>query len=113
MDAKVFKHKDFSPLAKQLNLVMVYIDFPSNKKLVPKKYRKRNNNLSSKYQVKGYPTYIVLDSKLNKLGKLGAGQNKICQSFINEIQDLTRLSSKAIEKKAMELGNKANEYLEV
>merc|ERR1712159_21508 len=36
MDRNVFHHADFPPLAKLLNIVMIYIDFPSDQSLVPK-----------------------------------------------------------------------------
>lgn len=111
MDEKVFHHKDFPAIAKGLNLVMVYLDFPSDSKLVPEKFKKRNSELQSKFGVGGYPTYIVLTHELEKIGKLGAGRDKTPKSFGDEIQAVINKSPAAMKKKAAELGDKGPAFL--
>jgi len=111
MDRNVFHHKDFSALAKELNLVLVYIDFPRDDKLVPKEYKDRNKALSTQYGVRGYPTYIILDSQLQKIGKLGAGRDKTPKSFTDEIKERVRLLDANVQKKAKELGDKGDAFL--
>lgn len=106
MDKNVFHHVDFPPLAKELNLVLVYIDFPQNASLVPDKFKSRNKDLSTKYGVEGYPTYILFDSTMtNKLGKLGSGRDKTPASFTDEIKFVVRTTAKAIDEKAASLGS--------
>lgn len=110
MDKNVFHNDKFPPIAKTLNLVLVYIDFPSDKSLVPGKYTERNNTLKGKFGVGGYPTYIVLDSDLKKLGKLGAGREKTPESFGKEIESILRMLPANLAKKEASLGGRAAEF---
>ena len=78
---------------------------------MPAKFKTRNKELSDKFGVQGYPTYILFDSEMkNKIGKLGSGRDKTPASFAAEIEDLLRTTDKAIEAKAKELGAKAGEF---
>ena len=80
-------------------LVLVTLDFPRNKDIVPVDYQVRNQQLQQKYGVQGYPTYIILDSDGKTiLGKLGAGRDKTPQSFIQEVEDVLMFSKTEIEK---------------
>lgn len=111
MDKNVFHHKDFPAIAKKLNLVLIYIDFPQDDSLVPAKYKTRNKELSTKFGVQGYPTYILFDSEMkNKLGKLGSGRDKTPASFAAEIEGVLRTAPAAIAKKISELGAKGAEF---
>jgi thioredoxin-related protein len=86
MEERVFTKAEWSKYAKE-NMMMVFIDFPDDKTLVPEKYTDRNKALSTEYDITGYPTYIILDSDgTTKLGQLGAGQEKTPESFIAEIK---------------------------
>lgn len=49
-------------------LVFVELDFPQGKKQSPE-LAKQNDELQSKFQVEGYPTFILLDSKGKELGR--------------------------------------------
>merc|ERR1712224_918264 len=110
IDKNVFHHADFPAIAKELNLVLVYVDFPNDKSLVPEKYKERNSTLSDKYGVGGYPTYVLLNSDLEKVGQLGAGREKTPKSFGDEIKAVLRKSPAAVEKKAAELGDRGEEF---
>lgn len=88
MEEKVFTTDAWSKWAKE-HVVMVFIDFPNNKRRVPMGYVTRNNDLRDKYGVEGYPTYIVLASDGEKiLGQLGASRNATPEKFIADIEQL-------------------------
>jgi protein disulfide-isomerase len=54
--------------------VAVEVDFPNKKKLSPAQ-KQANDALAKKYEIKGYPTIIVLDSDGKKVGELGYEPN--------------------------------------
>jgi len=86
MDKSVFSTEAWKTYATQ-NVVTVYIDFPKDKKLVPEKFVNRNKELSKKFSVPGYPTYILLASDGEKqIGQLGASRTATPENFIKEIQ---------------------------
>ena len=58
LEADVFSKKEFSDYADK-NLVLVEVDFPVQKKQAAA-LAKANDALMDKYEVKGYPTLIVL-----------------------------------------------------
>ena len=58
LDKEVFGKNDFKTYAKD-NLVCVIVDFPRGKSLA-KKQKQQNEALAGKYEVKGYPTVIIL-----------------------------------------------------
>lgn len=91
MAKNVFSKKAWDNYAKK-EMYLVYLDFPrNNPNLVPKKYRARNQNLAQQYGVRGFPTYIILDSNgTTELGRLSAGQDKTTFSFIKEVKRLLR-----------------------
>ena len=88
MDRQVFSTDEWKKWAAE-NIVLAFIDFPQNKKLVPKEYVERNRKLSDKYGVRGYPTYIVVDPADGKvLGKLGASRDAKPEKFIAELEEI-------------------------
>ena len=66
---EVFDQPEFIEYAKKY-LVPVEIDFPRTKKQAPE-LKKANQALAQKYDIKGYPTIVVLDASGKKLGELG------------------------------------------
>tara|TARA_R110000850_G_scaffold114630_2_gene229517 strand:- start:323 stop:1012 length:690 start_codon:yes stop_codon:yes gene_type:complete len=112
MDKAVYAEDDWKTYAAD-KLVLVTIDFPQDSSIVPKKFLKQNEELKSKFEVRGYPSYVILDSDgETKLGQLGAGQGKTPSSFIEEVEGVTRLSQSSIDAKVAELGEpKGSEYL--
>lgn len=135
MDRQVFSTDEWEKWAKE-NIVLAFIDFPQNKKLVPGKYVERNRNLSSKYGVRGYPTYVVVEPADGKsFGQLGASRDATPGKFIAELEavllerpgvdlakllsaeDMTRLASLRAEKdeiakEAKALGENARKELD-
>jgi len=86
MDKNVFSTEEWKTYATQ-NVVTVYIDFPKDKTLVPTKLVERNEVLSKKFKVGGYPTYILLASDGEKqIGQLGASRTATPESFIQDLQ---------------------------
>lgn len=66
---EVFSQPAFHQYA-NANLVLVEVDFPRRKKLSAEQ-TKANKELAKKYDIKGYPTIIVLDGQGKKVGELG------------------------------------------
>ncbi|MCL1910052.1 MAG: ATP-binding protein [Kiritimatiellaeota bacterium] len=90
MDRQVFSTQDWKKYAKE-NLVLVTIDFPQNKALVPAKYVDRNKALQTAHKVSGYPTYVVLAADGTKtLGRLGASREATPQTFIASVDALLK-----------------------
>ncbi|MDQ3622226.1 MAG: thioredoxin family protein [Verrucomicrobiota bacterium] len=69
LDDEVFSKPKFKQYAKE-NLVLVELDFPQQRQL-PKAKKEQNEELAKQYQVKGYPTVVILDSEGKKVGQLG------------------------------------------
>jgi protein disulfide-isomerase len=90
MEKNVFTQPEWEAYAKE-NLVMVLIDFPSDKSLVPEKYAARNDELQQQFGIEGFPTFVVLDDDgTTELGRLGSGQDKTPSSFRAELEALFR-----------------------
>lgn len=97
MDKEVFSKPAWDAYTKD-NLLLVWVDFPNDKSLVPEKYVARNTALSEAFGVEGYPTYILLDDDgKTKLGQLGASRETTAESFIAEINEVTQARAAAIE----------------
>lgn len=97
MQRQVFSKPEWKNWAKD-NLVLVTLDFPQDQSIVPDKYKSRNQDLQMQYGVRGYPTYIVLDSDgKTELGRLGAGRDKTAASFIQEVKNVLKFSKQSLE----------------
>ena len=101
MTKSVFSKKEWQDYAKK-NLVLIIIDFPKDKIIVPEKYKKRNDKLSDKFGIKGYPTYIVLDDDgVTELGRLSADSKSTPKIFIKKLKKILLLRV-SIQKKLIE-----------
>ena len=110
MDKNVFAEEAWKTYAKE-HVLLVTLDFPQDKSVVPEKYVARNKALKEKFGVGGYPTYVVLDNDGDtKLGQLGAGRDKTPSSFIEEFKGVVRMSAGAIEAYAKANPDKADAY---
>ncbi len=69
MDEETFSKPAFQELAAQ-RLVLLEVDFPRNKSQPPK-LKKQNKELQEKFNVKGFPTFVVI----NPNGKVLAEQS--------------------------------------
>ena len=98
MDRGVFAKKEWSRWATE-NLLLVTLDFPKGKNIVPEKYQNRNRQLQRQYKVRGYPTYVIVDvDGKTELGRLGAGRGKTPESFIKEAEAVVVKSSGGVAK---------------
>jgi thioredoxin-related protein len=86
MDRQVFSEEAWTSWAAD-RLLLVWIDFPSDKTLVPMGYVMRNRALAALFGVDGYPTYILLaEDGETVLGQLGASREATPASFIGEVE---------------------------
>lgn len=69
LKAEVFDQQEFIDFAKQ-NLVLVEVDFPHQKQLSAEQ-QEANNALARKYNIRGYPTIIIIDSMSQQVGQAG------------------------------------------
>ena len=98
MEEQVFSQEKWSTYAKE-NAVTVFIDFPQDKSKVPEKYVERNVKLRDSFEVRAYPTYIILDGDSGeKIGQLGASQDSTADSFISQMKDITRYTAQELKK---------------
>ena len=110
MDKEVFAKEDWKKFAAD-NTMLVTLDFPKDKSIVPEKYVERNKKLQKQFGVGGYPTYVILDSDgETKIGQLGAGKGKTPASFIDEFEGVVRLSAANIEAYVKANPDKADAY---
>ena len=110
MDKNVFAEAEWKKYAAE-NVVLVTLDFPKDKTIVPEKFVERNEKLQAKFEVRGFPTYVVLDSDgETKLGQLGAGRDKTPTSFVEELKGVSRLSASNIATYAKANPEKADAY---
>ena len=64
---EVFAHKEFKEWAAK-NVELLMLDFPQEKPL-PKAEAERNNALAQKYNVRGFPTILLIDAEGKVLGR--------------------------------------------
>lgn len=96
MDKQVFSTPAWQAYAKE-HLVLVWIDFPKDKSLVPEVFRQRNDNLMREFGVGGFPTYILLDADgQTRLGQTGADRNITPEVFIATLEDILLTSDKSV-----------------
>jgi len=110
MDKDVFAKDEWQKYAAK-NAVLVTVDFPRDKTIVPKDFVARNKELKKQFGVSGYPTYIILDTDgKSVIGQLGAGRGKTPASFIKEFEGATRLSASSIAAYVKDHPEKAEQY---
>jgi protein disulfide-isomerase len=84
MDQEVLDSKDFTTYAAE-NLVLVTVDFPAHKQL-SSTVTEQNAALQQKFAIQGFPTFVVLDSKGNKLAQMVGYQPGGPAAFINQVK---------------------------
>jgi protein disulfide-isomerase len=67
------------------NLILLELDFPRGSRNIP------NDQiaLARKFEIRGYPTVILMDAKKNMLGKTGY-ERSIQESYIAQIQSMIK-----------------------
>jgi len=84
---EVFDQPAFQEYAKK-NLVMLELDFPRKKELPPKE-KEQNEKLSGEYQVEGFPTILLINSKGKELGRTGY-QEGGPEKYVEHLKELLK-----------------------
>jgi len=83
LDKEVFATKEFADYATE-NLVLVKADFPRKTQL-PDDVKKANAKLKDRYEVRGFPTLVMIDGDGRLLGKKvgygGGGAKAVVDEF--------------------------------
>ena len=66
MDKEVFAKEEWKKFAAE-NVILVTVDFPKDKSIVPEKFVARNNELKKQFGIRGYPTIWFIDSDGEKV----------------------------------------------
>ncbi|MEQ1852509.1 MAG: thioredoxin family protein [Chthoniobacteraceae bacterium] len=69
LDSEIFSQQEFKDYAAK-KLVLVELDFPKGFQL-PEATKKQNEELAKKFNIRGYPTIVVLSVYGTKRGELG------------------------------------------
>jgi thioredoxin-related protein len=93
----VFLRPEFEGYAKS-NLVLLEVDFPKRKPL-PAAVQQQNQKLAEQFQVRAYPTLIVLNAQGTKLGRISYGTGGP-KTFLAELEKLIRPQPETIPTKA-------------
>ncbi|MDL5054345.1 thioredoxin family protein [Oscillatoria laete-virens NRMC-F 0139] len=80
---EIFDTAEFKQFAKD-NLFLVELDFP-RKKSQSEAVKTQNAKLAEQYNIEGYPTLIILDSKGKQIGEMGYVEGGPVP-FINELK---------------------------
>jgi hypothetical protein len=95
MEEQVFATPEWTAYASNA-LLMVLIDFPQDKSMVPNQFVQRNDSLNEQYGIEGFPTFVLLDSDgSTELGRLSASREATPTSFQAEIALLLKKSAAA------------------
>lgn len=86
--AEVFDTEEFSAYAKN-NLVLVEVDFPA-KKQQSDALKKANQELKNKYNIRGYPTFVILDASGNEIGRQEGYSAGGPKPFIQKLEDFKK-----------------------
>ena len=101
-DKNIFSTDEWKKYAAE-KMVLAWIDFPKDKSKVPEAFQSRNKELSKKYGVQGYPTFIMLDSAGNELFRASTGR-KSAAEFIKQLDEefvkVDKISKLTGDKKA-------------
>ena len=84
LEKEILSQKAFQDYA-GANLVLFIADFPQHKELSAA-VQKQNDDLQNKYNIKGFPTVLLLDADGKVLGKTGY-QRGGAESFVADVKD--------------------------
>ncbi len=85
LEDEVFSQKEFIDYANE-NLVLVLLDFPRSKKM-SNEQKAYNRSLAEKYNIKGFPTILILDKNSEILGQTGY-QRGGAVNYINHLKSI-------------------------
>ncbi|HHU15078.1 MAG: thioredoxin family protein [Kiritimatiellae bacterium] len=88
--------KEFEKFAAD-NLILFEADFPRAKK-ISDKVKKQNDELASKYGVRGYPTVFLLDAEGKQLGRTGYKAGG-AEAYVKHLKEMLETAGvKTVEK---------------
>ena len=87
LDAEVLSQDAFKEYAKG-NLVLMIADFPRRKKL-PAKTSRQNEELARKYDVKGFPTLLLIDAGGSVLARTRYREGG-AEAYVQHLKDLLK-----------------------
>ena len=88
--------KEFEKFADD-NLILFEADFPRAKK-ISDKVKKQNDELASKYGVRGYPTVFLLDAEGKQLGRTGYKAGG-AEAYVKHLKEMLETAGvKTVEK---------------
>ena len=113
LEGEVLSQKAFSDEVGK-TFVPVFLDFPSDKSLVPEAKQKRNRELAEKYAVQGFPTVLLLNARgevVDRTGYREVGPEKYLAYVNHLVQFAPELKKhiKPYEKKLEALFGKLDE----
>lgn len=85
LDKEVFSRREFENFADD-NLILVYIDFPSRKKL-PAELQRKNRALQHAYGVRGYPHTLLLNASGGVIGTISGYQEDYLRQVRRIVKD--------------------------
>lgn len=85
LDKEVFSRREFENFADD-NLILVYIDFPSRKKL-PAELQRKNRALQHAYGVRGYPHTLLLNASGGVIGTISGYQEDYLRQVRRMVKD--------------------------
>ena len=92
LHAAIFHSEEFEKWAKK-NLVMVLADFPRRRQnQLPQEQKIKNNELATKFGIRGFPTVLILDTEGKvldkKVGYRGESPKEYIQNIIEKTKDI-------------------------
>ncbi|MGD9611604.1 MAG: thioredoxin family protein [Kiritimatiellia bacterium] len=112
MDKQVFSQAAWQAYAKE-HFILVWLDFPQDKTLVPEAFAARNQQLLQEFEIGGFPTFVLLDADgQTRLGQTGAARDVTPERFIAALDDILRASDKAIAALKEKLTDEQNAALD-
>ena len=96
LDSEVFSKKAFLEHA-STNYILFVADFPMHK-VLPEETAKQNTTLAEKYDIKGFPTVLILDKSGKELARTGYREGGEA-AYIEHLKQLLENSSKEADKK--------------
>lgn len=113
LDEEVFAHEAFKKGVEE-KFVLVELDFPQDKSKVSEAIQKQNAELQEKYQVRGFPTILLMDAKGLPFAQTGyqAGGPEKYVAHLNELNKEGETIQSAITSAAkLEGVKKAEAYV--
>jgi len=89
INKSVFSTAEFKKFAKD-NLVLLLADFPNNKKNQSADLQKRNIALAKKYNIKGFPTILLLDYDGKVIARTVGYQPGSAADYIKQLKGLMK-----------------------